>query len=306
MATILTIIYILCTIVGIVCNSIAKFIIATTKKAFADSISIFVFQMIFLSLSEVRSSFIRFVEILSPILHDKWFNTRISKVYVAVLWICSLIFSYPYLLYFRVQTAEPSSIPKCYATNFREAFWNGYNLARVILTFVLPLLLCGAIFGVSSFLLLLLNRLTKDTASTTNSKAINSGLSVLIGLRKQTIKLLAVSIFMFILGYAPSAVEIFLFRFHVELAAWMHDAKKFLLILSVSLCPFTFARFSYLYQQRFRQIKSDIRKCIGGSMENIFLSLFYWISLFVYWISKEPAPMQDNSIPLTSINPAGL
>ncbi|KAI1710548.1 hypothetical protein DdX_10607 [Ditylenchus destructor] len=78
------------------------------------------------------------------------------------------------------------------------------------LTYILPLFVCLLFFAGSSCLLFLLNRLSRDTARTTDATSINAGMHAMIGIRKQIIKTLAVSIVLFILGYTPAAVQLFL------------------------------------------------------------------------------------------------
>ncbi|KAI1708366.1 7 transmembrane receptor (rhodopsin family) domain-containing protein [Ditylenchus destructor] len=191
-------------------------------------------------------------------------------LYMVITWVCSSIWSSPFAIYFRVEVTASTQIPQCTVSHYDKKFWDVYFALHIVFTYILPLFVCVLFFIASSCLLFLLNRLSRDTARTTNSTSINAGIRALIGIRKQIIKTLAVSILIFILGYTPAAVQLFLQTQRVDVAGWINDGGTLLLILSVSLCPLLFANFSYYYQKRRRELKTTLRTCAAAFVGRIY------------------------------------
>ncbi|KAI1707209.1 7 transmembrane receptor (rhodopsin family) domain-containing protein [Ditylenchus destructor] len=329
MALFLPIISTVLSVVSIICNGLAKYIILTSRNAFSDPITIMVMTMavsnglyslttiLLLSangtynIKNLRSyireyalaiigfdtggtshflwpdafcpalhfvqnsaycipSWIfvliaieRFLEILSPRWHHKLFNTRAVTFYMAVTCVVGLVWSTPYQLFYRVKSSQPSNIRKCVIVNYKSSFWPSYDTGHLIVTYGIPLLTCSCLYGISSCILCLLNRLSRDTAESTSSPSIGSGIQVMIGLRKRTIKIMASSIGIFLLGYTLAAINTILILRGGRLALWLNDAGVILLAVSVSLGPFIFANFSYHFQQRVRELKKNTRARIA-------------------------------------------
>ncbi|KAI1708748.1 7 transmembrane receptor (rhodopsin family) domain-containing protein [Ditylenchus destructor] len=190
-------------------------------------------------------------------------------LYMVTTWITATLWSTPYAIFRRVVQAKNSSNAKCVIENYDAKFWDVYNALQLVFTYILPLFVCVLFFAGSSCLLFLLNRLSRDTARTTDSTSINAGIRAMIGMRKQIIKTLAVSIVLFILGYTPAAVQLFLDTQDARVAAWVNDVSTLLLTLAVSLCPLLFAKFSYYYQKRVRELQGNLRNCAGALLSRI-------------------------------------
>ncbi|KAI1716147.1 7 transmembrane receptor (rhodopsin family) domain-containing protein [Ditylenchus destructor] len=205
----------------------------------------------------------RFLEIISPRLHDKFFNTRAVAFYMAGTCVFGLIWSTPHVLFYRVKSAHLNNARQCVITNFKSSFWRYYNTGHLVITYGIPLVVCGIFYAISSCILCLLNRLSKDTAQSTSSHSITSGIRVMIGLRKRTIKIMVSSIVLFLLGYTLAAIDVIVTLRGGTMAVWLNDASVILLALSVSLSPLLFANYSYHFQQRVRELKRNTRQRIA-------------------------------------------
>ncbi|KAI1716138.1 hypothetical protein Ddc_10557 [Ditylenchus destructor] len=152
---------------------------------------------------------------------------------------------------------------QCGITNFKSSFWRHYNTIHLVITYGIPLVISGIFYAISSCILCLLNRLSRDTAESTSSPSITSGIRVMIGLRKRTIKIMVSSIGLFLLGYTLAAIETIIILNGGELSVWLNDAAVILLTVSVSLGPLLFANYSYHFQQRVRELKRNTRQRIA-------------------------------------------